>query len=213
VAVLDLLRDAGLPMVDARLCADADAAANSAAAIGYPVVLKIVSADILHKTEIGGVALNLADAAAVRAAFAQVTARAMAAAPDAEIAGCLVAPMVSGGVEAILGVQNDPVFGPVVMFGLGGIFVEVLEDVTFRAAPFDVAEARRMIREIKAYKILQGVRGQPPGDVEALAQALSDLSLFAAAHGGRIESLDLNPFLVLPMGQGVMALDAVLELR
>ncbi|MFP6697667.1 MAG: acetate--CoA ligase family protein, partial [Alphaproteobacteria bacterium] len=92
---------------------------------------------------------------------------------------------------------------------LGGIFVEVLEDVTFRAAPFDVAEARRMIREIKSYQILQGIRGQPPGDVEALA----DLSIFAAARGGRIESLELNPVLVLPMGQGTMALDAVLELR
>jgi len=106
-----------------------------------------------------------------------------------------------------------PLFQPRSTAILGGIFVEVLEDVTFRAAPFDVAEARRMIREIKSYQILQGVRGQPPGDVEALAQALADLSIFTAARGGRIESLDLNPVLVLPMGQGTMALDAVLELR
>jgi hypothetical protein len=177
------------------------------------VALKVVSPDIPHKTEVGGVALNLADAAAVRAAFTSIMEQAAARMPAAAIAGCLVAPMVTDGVETILGVQRDPVFGPVVMFGLGGIFVEVLEDVTFRVAPFDEAEARRMIGEIRAHKVLEGVRGRPPADIDALAGALSRLSLFAAAHGEVIDSLDLNPFVVRPRGQGALALDAVLQLN
>ena len=127
------------------------------------------------------------------------------------IDGCLVAPMVTGGVETILGVQRDPVFGPIVMFGLGGIFVEALKDVTFRAAPFDEAEARAMIESVAAYPLLTGLRGQPPADLDALAAALSRLSLFAAANAAAIESLDLNPFLVRP--SGALALDAVLVTR
>ena len=118
--------------------------------------------------------------------------------------------MVTGGVETILGVQRDPVFGPIVMFGLGGIFVEALKDVTFRAAPFDEAEARAMIEEIAAFPVLTGLRGQPPADLDALAAALARLSLFAAANADAIESLDLNPFLVRPEGGGALALDAVL---
>ena len=118
--------------------------------------------------------------------------------------------MVRGGVETILGVQWDPVFGPVVMLGLGGIFVEALKDVTFRLAPFDEAEARRMIGELRALPVLKGTRGQPPADLGALATALAALSRFAAAQGTALKSLDINPFLVLPEGQGALALDAVL---
>ncbi|MDP6344636.1 MAG: acetate--CoA ligase family protein, partial [Alphaproteobacteria bacterium] len=213
VQVLELLQGAGVPTVAAQLCPDADAAARAAEDLGFPVALKVVSPDIPHKTEVGGVALNLADAAAVRAAFTSIMEQAAARMPAAAIAGCLVAPMVTDGVETILGVQRDPVFGPVVMFGLGGIFVEVLEDVTFRVAPFDEAEARRMIGEIRAHKVLEGVRGRPPADIDALAGALSRLSLFAAAHGEVIDSLDLNPFVVRPRGQGALALDAVLQLN
>jgi acyl-CoA synthetase (NDP forming) len=116
-------------------------------------------------------------------------------------------------VEVIAGVSTDPTFGPVVMFGLGGIFVEVLRDVTFRAAPFDVAEARRMIREIRGFAMLEGVRGAPPADVEALAQMLSSLSAFAAANAERIDSIDLNPVRVLEAGRGVVALDALIVPR
>ncbi|MEQ9019842.1 MAG: acetate--CoA ligase family protein, partial [Nitratireductor sp.] len=125
----------------------------------------------------------------------------------------LVAPMAPDGVETIIGVMQDPVLGPVVMFGLGGIFVEVLKDVTFRAAPFDEAEAMRMIREIRGYAMLEGVRGAPPSDIEALARMLSNLSRFAAAHADRIESIDLNPVRVLPCGQGVVPLDALIVLK
>jgi acyl-CoA synthetase (NDP forming) len=121
--------------------------------------------------------------------------------------------LISGGVETIVGVVSDPVFGPVVMFGLGGVFVEVLKDVTFRLAPFGVDEAHRMIREIRGFAMLEGVRGAPPADVDALAEMLAALSRFAAANAGRIDSIDLNPVRVLERGKGVMALDALIVPR
>jgi acetate---CoA ligase (ADP-forming) len=117
--------------------------------------------------------------------------------------------MISGGVETVLGVNRDPVFGPVVMFGLGGIFVEALGDVVFRAAPFGRDEALRMIRGIRSFRILEGVRGRPPADIDALAAALARLSAVAAAHADTIETIDVNPFLVRPKGQGAAALDAL----
>lgn len=122
-----------------------------------------------------------------------------------------MAPMISGGVETIIGVHVDPVFGPAIMFGLGGVFVEVLKDVSFRLAPFNEIEARRMIDEIRGRAILDGVRGAPAADVDALATALAALSRFAAAHRDELVSVDVNPFTVLPDGQGAMALDAVIE--
>ena len=118
--------------------------------------------------------------------------------------------MVRGGVEMILGVQDDAVFGPVVLLGLGGIFVEVLRDVTFRIAPFGVEEAHRMIGELRGAAILEGARGQPPADLDALAAALSRLSLFAAAQRGRFTSIDINPLLVRAKGEGAAALDALI---
>jgi hypothetical protein len=140
-------------------------------------------------------------------------AKAAAAKPGAKLDGVMIAPMISGGVECILGVQRDPVFGPVVMFGLGGILVEALRDVSFRLAPFGLAEARRMIDEIKARAVLDGWRGRPAADIDALAQALVALSQFAAAAGDKLDSIDLNPFVVLPKGKGAVALDAVLTTK
>ena len=145
----------------------------------------------------------------MRRAFDEVTERVKKAQPAARITGWLVAPMAPAGVETILGGQWDPVFGPVVMLGLGGIFVEAMKDVTFRLAPFDEAEARRMIGELSAAAVLRGLRGRPPADLAALAKALAALSRFAAAQGSALRSLDINPFLVLPEGQGALALDAV----
>ncbi len=207
---LAILARAGLPVVPHRLVRSPAEAAAAAETLGLPAALKIVSPDITHKTELGGVALGLATPEAVRRAFDEVTARVREAAPQAALAGCLVAPMVTGGVEAILGTQWDPVFGPVVMLGLGGVFVEALNDVTFRLAPFYEAEARRMIAELRALPVLQGARGRPPADLAALARALAQLSRFAAAQGPALRSLDINPFLVLPQGRGALALDAVL---
>src|SRR5262249_11906109 len=139
--------------------------------------------------EIGGVLLNLADVETVRAGFAQLMGRAAARVPGAQIDGVLIAPYVSGGVETILGVKRDRIFGPTIMLGLGGIFVEVMKDVVLRLAPIDKPEALAMIGEIKGRAILQGVRGQKPCDIDALADALVHLSQFAAAHADDIESV------------------------
>ena len=204
-----LLADAGIPVVPTIVVASAEAAVAAAERLGYPVVLKIASAEILHKSDVGGVKLNLADAAAVRRAHGEILADVGAKAPLAKLDGVLVAPMVSDGVETILGVHTDPVFGPVVLCGLGGIFVELLKDVSLRIAPFGVDEARRMLDELRGRKLLDGVRGRPAADVEALLQALARLSVYADRHRDSIESIDINPFVVLPKGQGGLALDAV----
>lgn len=210
---LQTLASAGITTVDVRLATSAKEAAKAARAVGFPVALKIASADIAHKSDIGGVMLKLVDAKAVEAGYATLMRRVRKAKPKARLDGVLVAPMVSDGVEVILGVQRDPTFGPVVMFGLGGVLVEVLKDVTFRLAPFGEDEAHAMIREVKGYPILQGVRGAKPADVNALAKALARLSAYAAAHADRIETIDINPLIVRPRGQGVVAVDALVVPR
>ncbi|MBM3531659.1 MAG: acetate--CoA ligase family protein [Alphaproteobacteria bacterium] len=206
-----LLASAGVPVAQEKLAKTAEEAVAAATSLGYPVVLKIASADILHKTEIGGVKLNLADADAVRAAFTQIMERAKKEKPSARIDGCLVAPMIKGGLETILGVIDDASFGPVVMFGLGGIFAEVLKDVTFRVAPFGLDEARAMIREVKGFPLLDGARGRPKLDQEALAKALSALSVYAAANAATLRSIDVNPFIVLE--KGALAVDGLIETK
>jgi len=190
------------------LAESADAAAAAAAEIGGPVVLKIASPDIQHKTEIGGVMVGVEGVDDVRAGYETLIARAAGKAPTARIEGVVVCEMVSGGVETVIGVNMDPTFGPVVMFGLGGIFVEVLKDVTFRLAPFGIDEAHRMIREIKSFHVLTGARGGPKADLDALAETLVRVSVFAAANADRLESLDINPYLALP--EGGVALDALI---
>jgi acyl-CoA synthetase (NDP forming) len=208
-----ILSKAGVPVLPERLARSVPEAVAAADALGYPVAMKIVSPDIPHKTEIGGVMLNVQNGAAARTAFDVLQQRAAAAAAHASIEGVLVAPMAPGGIDTIVGVSRDATFGPVVMFGLGGIFVEVLRDVTFRLAPFSEAEAREMIREIAGHALLDGARGAAPCDVDALAQALARVSEFAAAHAGEIESIDINPLRVLARGSGVVALDALIVPR
>lgn len=207
VQAMALLREAGLPATPCTLVGDADGAAAAAADIDAPVVLKIVSADIVHKSDVGGVKLKLSGEAAVRQAHASILASVRQHAPQARVDGVLVAPMAPAGVECIAGIHDDPVFGPVVMFGLGGVFVEVLKDVSFRLAPFGHGEALAMIREIKGYAVLRGARGAPPCDLDALAEALVRLSRLADAQRGRLKSLEINPLLALP--HGALALDAV----
>ncbi|RJK96597.1 CoA-binding protein [Paracoccus aestuarii] len=205
-----LLAASGIAAAPERTVADADEAARAAEELGFPVVLKILSPDILHKSDIGAVRLNLRDAAAVRQAHAAILQAAATHAPDARISGVLVARQMPQGVECLMGVHRDPTFGPVAVFGLGGIFVELLNDVAVRACPFDAQTARRMILSIRGAAILQGARGQPPVDLDALSLMLSQLSVFAAAAGPRLASVDLNPVLALP--DGAFALDAVIEL-
>ena len=208
-----LLADAGISSAPERACADADAAVAAAREIGFPVVMKILSPDILHKSEIGGVLLGVREEADVRAGFATLLDRARIAVPTARIEGVLVARQLTGGVECIMGIQRDPTFGPVAMFGLGGVFVEILKDVVFHRCPFGEDVAEQMIRSIKGAPLLLGARGRPVADVAALAKALSRLSAFAMAAGPRLQSIDLNPVIAMPEGQGAFAVDAVIDLE
>lgn len=208
-----LLRAAGVPAPEERIAQDGAEAADAAQAIGFPVALKIVSPDIAHKTEIGGVVLNVASAAQARQQAEQMLARVRAARPDARVRGILVAPMRSGGVEMICGVVADPVFGPVVMLGLGGIHAEVLRDVSFRLAPFDADEALCMVDELRGAALLRGARGAPAADIAALTRAVAALSTFAARHRHQIAEIDINPLKVFDAGQGVLALDALIVPR
>lgn len=208
---LALLAQAGVRTVPHRVVHSADAAAAAAAELGWPVVLKIVSADLTHKSDVGGVALGLGDAEAVRAAFAAMQLSVAAKAPAARREGVLVAPMLpGGGVECILGVQRDAVFGPMVMFGLGGVFVEIFGDVALRSAPVTPAQALQMMQTTRAWPLLAGARGRPAVDTDALAQQIAALSRFALAAGDTLASIDINPFIALPAAAGGgCAVDAV----
>jgi acyl-CoA synthetase (NDP forming) len=207
------LAEAGIPVPRERLVRDADEAVTAAEALGFPVVLKIVSPDIAHKTEFGGVALGLGTAQAVRTAHAAILDSVRRGLPAARIEGVLVAPMVTGGTEMILGVTSDPVFGPVVMCGLGGIFAEVLRDVALRPAPLDEPTAERMLRSLRGFPLLDGARGRPRADLAALTGAIAALSRFAITHRDVVEEVDINPFVVLPEGRGAVALDALIVTR
>ena len=201
------LSGAGFPMVADRLATSPSEAVQAANGFGTSVAMKVASPDIVHKTEAGGVKLGvLADDAA--ATYNAIVASAKSYSPDAQIDGVLVSPMVTGGIECILGARTDPVFGPIVLFGLGGIFAEVLKDVSFRRAPFDEATAHEMIDELKGATLLKGARGQPVVDLDALAKVISRLSLFASAHGDTIDSVEMNPLRAMP--DGCLALDALI---
>lgn len=202
-----LLASWGVPSVETSVARSAGEAARAARTIGGPLAMKVLSPDIEHKSEAGAVALGVAVEGAADE-HDSLIARAVAHDAAAEVRGTLLAPMVDG-VECILGVRRDPVFGPVVMVGSGGIFAEVLDDVALRKAPVDLAEAKRMIAELKGARRLEGTRGRPRCDIDALAGAVAALSRFAAAHADVIESVDVNPFVVLPEGEGGMALDAL----
>lgn len=201
----ELLHDAGIPVARTLLSTSPAQAQSLAEQIGYPVVLKIVSPDIAHKSDIGGVKLGLEDGAAVAAAYDEIVANAARAAPDARISGVAVQRMASAGVEVIVGMATDPQFGPVMMFGLGGIMVEVLSDVSFRVVPLAPRDAEQMIDEIKAARILDGVRGQPPADKVAIRDILLEVSRFVEKHP-QVRELDLNPVMVYR--DGAIAVDA-----
>jgi acyl-CoA synthetase (NDP forming) len=188
-------------------------AAAAATQLGFPVALKVDSPDILHKTEAGVVRLHLRDAAQVRTAYADVLASAKTHAPQAAISGVSVQEMVADGVEVIIGVSCDPQLGPVLLFGSGGVMVEVYNDVALRRCPITHREAQAMIAEVKGARLLQGFRGRPAADLEALADTLVRVSHFAMHTEGQLAELDINPLMVLPSGQGVKAVDALVVLR
>ena len=194
------------------LASSPDQAAQFARQIRFPVALKLASPDILHKTEVGGVVLNLSDEDSVRSAYEAILLRARAAHPKAEIRGIQVQQMVAGGQEVIIGMKRDPAFGPLIMFGLGGVYVEALADVSFRLAPLSPQDAQEMIGEVRASKLLAGLRGAPPADRSALVDAIVRIGQLAADFP-EITELDVNPLLVLPAGQGAWAADVRMILQ
>lgn len=206
-AARPLLAAYGIPTPAEFLATSPHEAATFAARIGFPVALKLISPDILHKTEIGGVILNVQDEAAASAGFEAIVGRAHAAQPGAHVRGVQVQQMVAGGQEVIVGVQRDPTFGPLVMFGLGGVYVEALADVSFRLAPLTAADAEELIDEVRSAKLLAGLRGAPPADRAALVETIVRIGQLAADQP-EIAELDINPLLVLPEGQGAVAVDA-----
>jgi acetyl coenzyme A synthetase (ADP forming)-like protein len=196
----------GLDIPASELAETADEAVEFAKEMGYPVVLKIASPDILHKTDVGGVKVGLENATDVRDAFDLITYRTQRYLPEARIWGCLVQKMVPEGLEVLIGMNRDPQFGPLVTFGLGGIYVETLKDVSFRVAPFSRAEAHEMITEIRASALLEGVRGESPVDRGALVDALLRIAQLVQDFP-MIAELDINPFIVYEEGQGGIAID------
>jgi succinyl-CoA synthetase beta subunit len=208
---LTVLEAYGLPVPTYRLCRTANEAVGFAEKIGYPVVLRVVSPQIVHKSEVKGVTLNLADADAVRGAFERMQRHAAGAAPGAEIHGMLVRGMIPDGHEIILGAKRDPSFGPTLMFGLGGIYVGLFKDVTFGLAPIDRATASRMVHQVKAYRLLDGARGGARGDIEGIEQCLVRVGQLIDDFD-RIVELDVNPLIVGPADVGNTVADVRIRL-
>jgi acetyl-CoA synthetase (ADP-forming) len=200
----------GIPVTWFRLAKSEAEAVKFAEEIGYPVVLKIVSPDIIHKSDVGGVMLNLKDAKDVRKAYKQIMENVKKHKKDAEIVGVLVQEMAPPSTEVIVGAIKDPQFGHALMFGLGGVFVEVLKDVTFRIAPINEEEAHEMIGEVKAYPLLKGYRGMPQADIEAIVQILLNTSRLVSEHP-EIKELDLNPIMVYEKGAKTVDARIILE--
>jgi acetyl-CoA synthetase (ADP-forming) len=200
----------GIPVTKFQLAKNEAETVKFAKEIGYPVVLKIVSPDIIHKSDVGGVIVGLKNAQEVRNAYKQILKNVKKHKIDAKIVGVLVQEMAPSSTEVIVGAIKDPQFGPALMFGLGGIFVEVLKDVTFRIAPITEDEAREMITEVKAYPLLKGYRNMPQADIEAIVQILLNASRLVMDHQ-EIKELDLNPIMVYEKGAKTVDARIILE--
>jgi acyl-CoA synthetase (NDP forming) len=196
-----------LPVVGGGVAATREEAVELARRVGFPVAVKLASHQIVHKSELGGVCLNLADAAAVRHAFDKIRDQLEQANQLAAMEGVLVQPMVSNGIEVMVGVTQDPLFGPLIAFGLGGIHVEVLADVCFRVTPLSDRDASEMVRAIRGFRLLQGYRGQPAADLAAIEELLLRISQLVEELP-EIREMDLNPVLTLPSGEGCRIVDA-----
>jgi acetyltransferase len=207
-----LLACYGLPLLKSDTARTADEAARLAEAFGAAVVLKVMSQDVIHKYDAGGVIVNVHGAEEARAAFAKIHKNVDRALPGAKIQGILVEQMAAKGVEVILGASRDPRFGPLMMFGLGGTLVEVLKDVSFRLAPMWQISAERMVREIRSFKVLDGFRGNPPCDIDAIVDTLLRLSQLVCDHP-EVSELDINPLIVHARGHGCSVADSRVMLR
>ena len=199
-----------IPVTRFEIATSAEEAVKLAEEIGYPVVLKIVSPDVIHKFDVGGVVLDLKTPEEVKNAYNQIIENVKGRRPQAKILGVTVQEMAPPSTEVIVGAVKDPQFGPTVMFGLGGIFVEIMKDVTFRIAPISEEEAREMISEVKAYPILKGYRGMPSADIDAIAKILVNTSKLVMDHQ-EIKELDLNPILVYEKGAKTVDARIILE--
>jgi acetyl-CoA synthetase (ADP-forming) len=193
----------GMPVTKFRVAKTVDEAIKFSGEIGYPVVIKVVSPDVLHKSDVGAVKINIKNAEEVKAAFAEIMKNVKKFKSDAKIVGVIVEQLAPQGNEVIVGMAKDPQFGPALMFGLGGIFVEVLKDVAFRIAPLTEYDAREMIQEIKGYPVLTGIRGQKPADINSIVDVILKVSKLVTEHV-RIEQLDLNPILVYEKGATIV---------
>jgi acetyltransferase len=203
----EVLRCYGFPLLKNHLVNDVSEIGEAVEEIGFPLAMKVVSPDVVHKSDVGGVRLKISSVEQARQAFGEIVENVRGSNPAARLDGVLVEEMAKGGVEVILGATRDPRFGPICMFGLGGAFVETIKDVTFRLAPMWELSAEIMIRSIKAYKILQGVRGDPPSDTEAIKLCILRLSQMVSDHP-EIAELDINPLIVYPAGHGCMVADS-----
>jgi acetyl coenzyme A synthetase (ADP forming)-like protein len=208
----EILKAYGFRLPANRIARTTNEAVSAASEIGYPVVMKIASPDILHKSDMGGVRVGVEDEAMLEEAFFDITSKIQLRQPEARILGVMVQEMIPQGREVILGITRDIQFGPMIMFGLGGIYVEVLKDVAFRIAPLSVESADAMIREIRSFPLLRGVRGEAPADIKGIRDALLRLSQMAVDFPEIIEA-DVNPLLVCPEGQGAVAVDARITIQ
>ena len=205
-----LLKEAGIPVIETRLAKTKQEALSISRETGFPVVLKIISKDIIHKSDAGGVKVGLASARQVGNAYSEMIASIKEKIPEARIEGVSVQRMATSGVELIIGMNKDPQFGPVIMFGLGGILVEVLKDISFRLVPVSRRDAAEMVREIKGYALLQGYRGQKPVDIPRLEETIVKVSDFIE-NDPQIQELDINP--LFAAGKNIVAADARIVLE
>jgi acyl-CoA synthetase (NDP forming) len=205
VEAKELLASAGIPVVEARFAATREQAVALANEMGFPIAMKVVSPQISHKSDVGGVRLGIETEQAAAEAFDAIVQAAKKAEPSATIEGVSVQRMAEPGVEVIVGMTMDAQFGPVLMFGLGGVLVEVLKDVSFRVVPIERRDAGQMVRDLKGFPILQGYRGQEPSDLDALEELLVKVSEFIEGHPD-VQELDLNPVFAYP--KGAVAVDA-----
>lgn len=209
----ELLKQYGVPVPAEFIATSEDEAVKFADEIGFPIVMKVESGDILHKSDVGGVKLNIKSKEEVLAAYKAIMESCTSKCPDAKINGILMQKMLPAGTEVIVGVTNDPSFGPMVLCGMGGVFTEVFKDVSLFPAPIKKSDALKMIKSLKAYKMMTGYRGNPKLDVEALADLLVGVGDFAVAHKNDLAEMDINPVFVYPEGEGVAAADALVILR
>jgi acetate---CoA ligase (ADP-forming) len=208
-----LLRAYGIATPREQVVGSVDTAAIAAKEIGYPIVLKLVSAEVTHKSDIGGVILGITSEKELRSAYARLEQNFARAQAGAKLTQALVAQQVSGGVELVLGVQRDPEVGPVLMFGSGGVLLELTKDVSFGAVPLPSWQGKAMIERTSAGHLLKGYRGAPACNEESVLDALMALGRLAHDLGDQVESIDINPLVALPEGQGAVALDALVVLR